>query len=183
MTAFAGESMARNRYAFFAKTAKSEGYHQIAQVFMLTADNEKEHAESIWDMVAELDAGKTKELKVSVGAPLPVGDTAANLRSAIDGEDHEFAEMYPRFAEEADSEGLSSVAERLRAIALAEKHHRDRYRAILEQVEKGTFLKKEEEAEWVCLECGYVHTGTEPPQMCPSCHHDRGYFHLKCEKY
>ncbi len=183
MIAFAGESMARNRYSFFAKKAKEEGYQQIADIFLLTAENEKEHAESVWELVDELNTEKAKQLETAVGSPLPTDNTAANLRSAIEGEKHEHSEMYPEFARVAEEEGLPEAAARLKAIASAEKHHQERYEKLLAEVESGTFFKKEQAAEWVCLECGYVHTGTEPPELCPSCHHDRGYFHIKCEQY
>jgi rubrerythrin len=183
MIAFAGESMARNRYHFFSKRAKSDGYHQIAEIFALTAENEKEHAESLWELVNELNQDKLAELNFEAGAPLVEGDTATNLKSAIAGEKHEYLKMYPGFADIAEEEGLSNVAARLRAIALAEKHHQERYEKLLEAVVAETVFKKDQEVEWVCLECGYVHTGLEAPQECPSCHHDRGYFHIKCEKY
>ncbi len=180
--AFAGESMARNRYHFFSKKAKSEGYQQIAEIFIVTAENEKEHAESIWEMINQI-RGTEEKINLEVEAPLVWGSTVENLKSAIAGEKHEYSEMYPSFAKIAEEEGLPDVSARLRAIALAEKHHQDRYEKILKEVSDQTFFKKSEEVEWVCLECGYVHTGTEPPQECPSCHHDRGYFQIKCEKY
>ncbi len=183
MVAFAGESMARNRYAFFAKAAKEEGFQQIAQIFALTADNEKEHAESVWEMLNELNKEKAEQLEFEVEAPLVEADTKANLKTAIAGEHHEQAELYPGFAKVAEEEGLPEVAARLRAIASAEKHHQERYEKLLKEVENGTVFKKKEKVFWVCLECGYVHYGFEPPEECPSCHHDRGYFHIKCEQY
>lgn len=183
MTAFAGESMARNRYAFFAKVAKKEGFQQIAQIFSITADNEKEHAESLWEMINELNQEKTEQLEFSAEGPLIEGETKDNLKSAIAGEHHEQAEMYPDFAKVAEEEGLPEVATRLRAIAMAEKHHQERYEKLLKEVADGTVFKKKEKTFWVCLECGYVHYGFEPPEECPSCHHDRGYFYVKCEEY
>ncbi len=183
ITAFAGESMARNRYDFFAKTAKKEGYLQIAEIFQLTAENEKEHAETLWELIDELNKEKTGQLVFEAESPLVWGDTAANLRSAIAGENHEHSEMYPEFARVAEEEGLPEVAARLKAIALAEKHHQERYEKLLKEVEEGTVFKKKEERQWMCRECGYVHSGFEPPQQCPSCHHDRTYFQIKCEEY
>jgi len=181
--AFAGESMARNRYHFFAKKAKAEGYQQISEIFMITAENEKEHAESIWEMIDQIKETEIDKIDLETEAPLVWGDTIENLKSAIAGENHEHSEMYPSFAETAEEEGLSDIAARLRAIALAEKHHQERYEKLLKEVSNQTFFKKSEKVEWVCRECGYVHVGTEPPQECPSCHHDKGYFQIKCEEY
>jgi len=181
--AFAGESMARNRYYFFAKKAESEGYQQISEIFMITAENEKEHAASIWEMINQIKEAETGKINLETDAPLVWGNTAENLKSAIAGENYEHSEMYPSFAKIAEEENLVDVAARLRAIALAEKHHQERYEKLLKEVTNQTFFKKPEKVEWVCRECGYVHVGTEPPQECPSCHHDRGYFQIKCEEY
>lgn len=183
MSAFAGESMARNRYGFFAKIATKEGFHQIAQIFSVTAENEKEHATSLWEMINELNQEKAEQLKFEAEAPMIEGSTKENLKSAIAGEHYEQAEMYPSFAKTAEDEGQPGVAARLRAIAMAEKHHQERYEKLLKEVEAGTVFKKQEKTFWVCLECGYVHYGFEPPAECPSCHHDRGYFYVKCEEY
>ncbi len=183
ISAFAGESMARNRYAFFAKVAKKEGFQQISQIFSITADNEKEHAESLWEMLNELNKDEIEQFEAKAEAPLIEGDTKENLKSAINGERYEQTEMYPNFAQVAEEDGLPEVATRLRAIALAEKHHQERYQKLLQQLEDGTLFKKKEKVFWVCLECGYVHYGFEPPEECPSCHHDRGYFYLQCEEY
>lgn len=180
--AFIGESQARNRYTFYAKKAKEEGYHQIAEVFLMTAENEKEHAESLFEMIQELK-GDVKEITVDATAPLIIGNTVENLKAAIAGEHHENAKMYPAFAEVAEREGLVKIANRLRAIGVAEKHHEERYTKLLKEVENGTVWKKDREVYWVCLECGYVHFGKEPPGKCPSCGHSRNYFVVKREEY
>ncbi len=182
-TAFVGESMARNRYTFFSKVAKKEGYQQIAEIFLLTAENEKEHAETLWELIEELNQGKLDQLELETEAPIVFGNTAKNLESAIAGENYEQAEMYPNFAKVAEQEGLLEISARLKAIGLAEKHHQERYEKILEQIKQGTIFKKAEEKEWTCRECGYVHVGFEPPERCPSCHHDQSYFQIKCEEY
>lgn len=184
--AFIGESQARNRYTFYAKAAKEEGYEQIAEIFQITAENEKEHAKNLFKMINELkkkSGEKLEEIKVEAVAPTTLGSTAENLKAAIAGENHEHTKMYPEFAEEAEREGLPEVAARLRAIAKAEEHHEERYRKLLKEVEAGTVFKKDKEVWWVCRECGYVYYGKEPPEKCPSCNHPRSYFQLKCEEY
>ncbi len=184
--AFIGESQARNRYTFYAKIARKEGFQQIAEIFLLTADNEKEHASWLFKLINELKK-KTEEnldeIKVEAGAPTILASTAENLRAAIAGENYEHTEMYPGFADIAEKEGLIEIANRLRAIATAEKHHEERFKKLLKEVEAGTVFKKEKEVWWVCRECGYVQFGTEPPAKCPSCGHDRGFYQVKCEEY
>ncbi|MET1124977.1 MAG: rubrerythrin [Archaeoglobaceae archaeon] len=173
--AFIGESMARNRYTFYAKVAKEEGYVFVQRVFLETAENEKEHAENLLKFVQQL-RGNAESIKVEAEAPLVWGNTVDNLKAAIAGEHYENSEMYPSFAEEAEREGYKEIADRLRAIAVAEKRHEERYRRLLGEIEKGTFFRRETETEWVCLECGYVHYGKEPPETCPSCGHPRSYY-------
>ncbi len=173
--AFIGESIARNRYTFYAKIAKDEGYVFIQKVFLETAENEKEHAEVLLKLIQEL-RGDKESLIVEVEAPLVLGSTVKNLRTAIAGESYEHSEMYPKFAEEAEREGYTEIANRLRAIAKAEEHHERRYRVLLEALEKGTYFKRDKELAWICLECGYVHCGTEPPETCPSCGHPKAYY-------
>ena len=182
--AFAGESMARNMYISFSKIAKKEGFEQIAAAFQLTADNEREHASWTSKLINALSAGaaeKFDEIKIDATVSTSLGNTAANLRAAIDGELHEATTMYPEFADVAESEGLPEVAKRLRAIGVAEAHHAENYKKMLAQVEAGTFFKKEQKVEWVCRECGYVHIAEEAPERCPACDHDRAYYQLKCE--
>ncbi len=173
--AFIGESMARNRYTFYAKVAKDEGYVFIQRVFLETAENEKEHAENLLKFIQQL-RGSDEAIVVEAEAPLVWGTTVENLKTAIAGEHYENTEMYPSFAEVAEKEGYRDIAERLRAIGQAEVHHEKRYRRLLEEIEKGTFFKRDEETAWVCLECGYIHYGTEPPEECPSCRHPRAYY-------
>jgi len=184
--AFIGESQARNRYTFYAGIAKKEGFEQIAEIFLITADNEKEHAETLFKLINELKkkiGEDIDEVKVEAVAPLVLGNTVENLKAAIAGENYEHTKMYPEFANIAEEEGLHEVAARLRAIAKAEEHHEERFRKLLKEVENGTVFKKDKEVWWVCRECGYVHFGKEPPEKCPSCGHPRSYFQIKCEEY
>jgi len=185
--AYIGESLARNRYTCYAKIAKSEGYEQISEIFLLTAENEREHAKWLFYLITELkkkynvdeDSIKVNDVEV----PIVLGNTAENLRASIEGEHFEHTEMYPKFAEIAEKEGLNDIAERLRAIAIAEKHHEGRFKKLLKEVENGTVFKKDESVEWVCRKCGYTHKGDEPPEVCPSCSHPAKYFEILCEKY
>jgi len=184
--AFIGESQARNRYSFYASIAKKEGFEQIAEVFLITAENEKEHASTIFKFINQIKkktGEELNEIKVEVAATTILGNTAENLQAAIAGENYEHTKMYPEFADVAEKEGYSDIAARLRAIAKAEKHHEERYRKILKEVEAGTVFKRDEDVWWVCRECGYVHYGKEPPERCPSCNHPKRYFQLKCEEY
>jgi rubrerythrin len=184
--AFIGESQARNRYAFYAKVAKKQGFEQISEIFLITAENEKEHAKRIFEHINELKEKSDEnleEIRVEAVAPTVLGDTIENLKSAIAGENYEHTEMYPEFADVAEEEGLPKIAARLRAIAIAEKHHEERFKKLLKEVEAGTVFKKEKEVSWVCRECGYVHFGTEAPEKCPSCDHDRSFYQIKCEEY
>jgi len=184
--AFAGESVARNRYTSYAKIAKKEGYEQIADALLTTADNEREHASWNLKLINALKAGAAEnadEIPIEATVETSLGDTAANLRATIAGEHYETTTMYPEFADVADSEGLPEVAKRLRAIGVAEAHHEEKNKKMLAQVETGTCFKKDRKVEWVCRECGYVHVGEEPPEKCPACDHDRAYYQLKCEEY
>jgi len=180
--AFIGESQARNRYTFYARVAQKEGYEQIAEIFQLTADQEKIHAKRLFEHIQELKKD-TAEIKVEASAPLTYGTTIENLKAAIAGEHYETSEMYPEFAKIAEAEGLTDLANRLKAIAKAEAHHEERYKKLLQELAGGTIFKKEREVEWVCRECGYVHTGTTPPDKCPSCDHPQAFYQVKCENY
>ncbi len=180
--AFIGESQARNRYTMYAKIAKKEGFEQIAEVFEITADNEREHAKWLFRMIQDLK-GDANELNVEAAAPLVLGNTAENIKAAIAGENYEHTKMYPEFAKVAEEEGFPEIAARLRAIAKAEEHHEERYRKLLELVETGKFFERDEETEWVCRKCGYVHRGKNPPEKCPSCGHEKNYFQRKCEEF
>jgi len=184
--AFIGESQARNRYTFYSKIAKKEGLEQIAEIFLITAENEKEHTNWLFKLINELKKKSEEnldEIKVKAVAPTILGATTENLKAAIAGEHYENTIMYPEFAEVAEKEGFSEIAKRLRAIAVAEEHHEERYKKLLKEVEAGTVFKKEKEVWWVCRECGYVHFGIEPPEKCPSCDHERSFYQIKCEEY
>ena len=183
--AFVGESQARNRYTMYSKIAKKEGYEQIAELFLVTADNEREHAKWAFRLINELKGNDASfdELMIEAAVPTVQGTTVDNLKEAIAGEGYETTTMYPEFAKVAEEEGLPEIAARLRAIGEAEAHHQQRYEKLLKEVENGTVFKKDEEVEWVCRKCGYVHRGTEPPEKCPSCDHPSSYFERKCEQY
>ncbi|MDI6631310.1 MAG: rubrerythrin family protein [Thermoanaerobacteraceae bacterium] len=163
--AFAGESQARNKYTYFASAARKEGYEQIAAVFQETADNEKEHAKRIFKFLQG------------------IGSTRENLEAAAGGENYEWSAMYPEFARVAEEEGFPEIAAVLRKIAEVEKHHEERYRALLRNLEEGKVFRREESVRWKCRNCGYVHEGPEAPEVCPSCDHPRAYFELLCENY
>ena len=167
MEAFAGESQARNKYTYFASKAKKDGFEKIAAIFEETAGNEKEHAK-MW--FKYLEGGEIKP-------------TAENLKAAAAGEHGEWTEMYKRMAEEADAEGFKEIAAKFRMVGNIEKHHEERYLALLANVEKNTVFAKEEEKVWVCRNCGYVHTGKNAPQVCPVCAHPQSYFELLTENY
>ncbi|RMD58869.1 rubrerythrin family protein [Candidatus Parcubacteria bacterium] len=184
--AFIGESQARNRYTTYAKIAKKEGYEQISAIFLETAEQEREHASWLFRLINELKqkTGETsEEIKVEAAAPTVLGNTAQNLQAAIGGETYEFSQMYPAFADTAEQEGYPQIATRLRAIAKAEEHHGERYQKLLAEVEANSVFSKEEEKEWVCRKCGYVHRGKTPPEKCPSCDHPRAYYQIKCEEF
>jgi rubrerythrin len=156
--AFAGESQARNKYTYYAKIARKEGYHYIAKIFEETAMNEVQHAKD--------------EFKLLNG----IGTTEENLQAAMEGENYENTKMYPTFAKEAEEEGNTEAAKLFRAIAEVEKHHEARYKKLLEMVKNKTVYKREKPVKWKCSKCGHVHEGTEPPVECPSCKHPREYF-------
>lgn len=183
--AFVGESQARNRYTIYSKIAKKEGFEQIAELFLLTAENEREHAKWAFRLINELKGkeGAFDEVAIEAAVPTISGTTVDNLKAAIAGEDYETSIMYPEFAQVADEENLPEIAARLRAIGEVEAHHKERYEKLLEEVENNTVFRKEKEVEWICRKCGYVHRGTEPPETCPSCDHPSGYFQVKCEEY
>jgi len=184
--AFIGESQARNRYTFYAKIAKKEGFDQIAEIFLLTAENEREHAKWLFRLINELKKKSEEdlnEIEVEAFAPTTLGSTAENLKAVIEGERYENSEMYPGFADVAEEEGFPEIAKRLRAIAKAEEHHEERYKKLLSKVENSMVFKEEEKVYWVCRKCGYIHEGKEPPEECPSCSHPSNYFELKCENY
>lgn len=165
LKAFAGESQARSRYIFFSSKAKKEGYEQIAALFLKTADNEKEHAK-LW----------FKELN-------GIGDTAENLLSAAEGENYEWTDMYDGFAKTADEEGFHELAQRFRLVAAIEKHHEERYRALLHNVEMAEVFAKSEVKVWECRNCGHIVIGEKAPEVCPACNHPQSYFEIHAENY
>ncbi len=178
LTAFAGESQARNRYTYFASKARKEGYEQIAAIFLETADNEKEHAKRLFKF---LEGGE-----VEITATFPagiIGNTKENLKAAAAGENYEHTIMYPEFARIAEEEGFPEIAKVLRSIAVAEMYHEKRFLALLENLETGKVFRRESPVKWKCRNCGYVHEGTEPPEQCPACAHPRAYFELLVENY
>ena len=165
ITAFAGESEARNKYTYFASVAKKQGYEQIAALFLKTAENEKEHAK-MW----------FKELGL-------LGDTAANLAAAAAGENYEWTDMYATFAKEAEEEGFTALAAKFRAVAAIEKSHEERYRALLSNVEMQKVFEKSEIKMWECRNCGHLVMGTAAPNVCPVCAHPQAYFEVRAENY
>ena len=165
MTAFAGESQARNKYTYFASVAKKEGYEQIAAIFQETADNEKEHAK-LW-------------FKALGG----IGTTAQNLLAAAEGENYEWTEMYKEFAEVARQEGFLAIAKQFEGVAAIEKAHEERYRKLLENVEAAQVFAKAGVTVWVCRNCGHIYIGTEAPKACPVCFHPQAYFQVEAKNY
>lgn len=163
--AFAGESQARNKYTYFASKAKKEGFEQIAAIFLSTADNEKEHAK-MW----------FKEIE-------GIGDTAENLSAAADGENYEWTDMYEDFAKTAEEEGFIELAEKFRAVGQIEKHHEERYRALLKNVKAQEVFKKSEVKVWECRNCGHIVVGTAAPEVCPVCNHPQAYFEIVKDNY
>ncbi|NLY49156.1 MAG: rubrerythrin family protein [Clostridiales bacterium] len=179
MKSFAGEAQARLRYTYFASVAGKEGYKQIQNIFMETAENEKEHAKVFMKLAMQYLDENPAPVEISNATyPFAFGDTMANLRSAAAGE-HEEAEVdYPAFAKAAREEGFDDIAERFLLIAKVEKHHEERYRKLLENLETGRVFKKDGKVFWKCLNCGYVHEGDEAPETCPACAHPQAYFQL-----
>ena len=178
ITAFAGESQARNRYTYFASQARKEGYVQISDIFTETADQEKEHAKRLFKF---LEGG---EVEVSGFFPAGVtGTTVENLKAAAIGEHYEHTEMYPGFAKIAREEGFNEIADVFTAIAVAEKQHEKRYLDLAANIESGIVFKREKTVVWRCRNCGYLHEGTEAPQTCPACAHPQAHFELLGENW
>ncbi len=164
-TAFAGESQARNKYTYFASVAKKEGYEQIAEMFSKTAENEKEHAKMWFKELEEL------------------GDTKSNLKTAAEGENYEWTDMYDRFAKEAEEEGFPELAFKFRAVGAIEKAHEERYLKLLNNVEMQEVFKKSEQTMWECRNCGHLVIGKVAPAVCPVCNHPQSYFEVRKENY
>ncbi len=163
--AFAGESQARNKYTYFASVAKKQGFEQIAEIFLKTADNEKEHAKMWFKHLGEL------------------GDTAENLKAAAEGENFEWTDMYKRMAEEAEEEGFTVIAAQFRAVAKIEKSHEERYQALLKNVLEQKVFEKTDVTVWECRNCGHLHIGVKAPKVCPVCAHPESYFEVRKENY
>lgn len=181
--AFIGEAQARDRYDFYAKVARKEGYEQIGEIFAITAENEKTHAKRIFEHIQELKGKKQEEIVVEAVSPNIYGKTADNLKSAIEGENYEYLKMYPEFARVAQKENYPKIAKRLKSIAIAELHHKERFQKLLKALKAGTIFKKENGGWWFCRECGYMHFGKTPPKVCPSCDHPQAFYQIMCEKY
>lgn len=167
LEAFAGESMARNKYTYFASKARKDGYEQIARIFEETAGNEKEHAK-LW--YKYLHGGE-------------ISDTVANLEEAASGENYEWTDMYDRMAREAEEEGFTEIAFKMRGVAAIEKHHEERYRKLLENIREGIVFSRDGDRMWLCLNCGHIHFGKEAPKVCPVCNHPQSFFEINKENY
>ncbi len=167
MEAFAGESQARNKYSFYASKARKEGFEQIAAIFEETAQNEKEHAK-LW-------------FKYLHGGEMP--DTMANLRDAAEGENYEWTDMYDRMAAEADEEGFTQIANRFRAVAAIERHHEERYRRLLQNIEEGIVFSREGDTVWICRNCGHIVIGKKAPAACPVCAHAQSFFEIEARNF
>ena len=178
LTAFAGESQARNRYSYFASQAKKDGYVQISDIFEETANQEKEHAKRLFKLL------KGGELEISASFPAGViGTTLDNLKEAAGGENYEWTEMYPGFAKTARDEGFEAIANIFESIAVAEKQHEKRYLDLAGNIEAGRVFKREKKVVWRCRNCGYLHEGNEAPELCPACAHEQAHFELLGENY
>ena len=178
LAAFAGESQARNRYTFFASKARKEGYEQIANIFTETAGNEKEHAEIFFKYLEGGDVEITAAYPAGI-----IGDTLTNLQAAADGEKMEWSELYSNFEKTAREEGFTDIANSFKEIAEVEEFHEGRYRKLAANVAAGEVFKKKKVVKWHCTNCGYIHEGTEAPELCPACQHARAYYELLSENY
>jgi rubrerythrin len=178
LTAFAGESQARNRYTYFASKAKKQGYEQISGIFLETADNEKEHAERLFKFLEGGEAAVAASFPAGV-----IGETEDNLKDAAAGENYEHTTMYPDFAKVAAEEGFEEIADVFISIANAERQHEKRYLGLRANIENGTVFKRDKPVKWRCRNCGYIHEGTEPPDECPACAHEKAYYELLCENW
>lgn len=167
LEAFAGESMARNKYTYFASKARKEGYEQIAALFEETAGNEKEHAK-LW--FKYLEGGE-------------IGDTMSNLKAAAEGENYEWTDMYDRMAKEAEEEGFKEIAQKMRMVGTIEKHHEERYRKLLKNIEDAIVFSREGDCVWICRNCGHIVVGKKAPKVCPVCLHPQSFFEIKAENF
>ena len=178
LAAFAGESQARTRYTYFASVAKKEGYEQIAAIFQETADNEKEHAKRFFSFLE----GGMVEIQASYPAGT-IGTTVENLKAAAAGENEEHTKLYPEAAKIAEEEGFPEIAFLFRKVAEVEKHHEERYLALMKNIQEGKVFKKDKKEKWICRNCGYIHEGESAPDKCPTCLHPQAYFELLCDNF
>lgn len=184
LKAFAGESQARNRYTYYASVADKEGFKQIKNIFIETADNEKEHAKRFYKFLLEGFAGELPaSIQITADYPVAQGTTLDNLKAAASGENEEWTDLYPAFAKAAQEEGFPEIAAAWRMISLAEKRHEIRYNKLAENIAGDRVFKKDEKVLWKCTNCGYVHEGAEAPEKCPACVHPQAYFEVFRETY
>lgn len=181
MISFAGESQARGRYTYYASQAKKEGYVQICNIFEETAKNEQEHAKRFYKFLRDAMEGEAIEIEATF--PVNFKDTKSNLKAAAAGENEEHTEMYPAFEKVAREEGFDEIADVFREIGEVEERHERRFLKLLANIEAGTVFKKDEEVEWKCNNCGYIHKGTEAPEVCPACDHAQAHFEVFKETY
>ncbi|NLN15259.1 MAG: rubrerythrin family protein [Tissierellia bacterium] len=181
MKAFAGESQARMRYTYYASVARKEGYIQMANIFLETAENEAEHAKRFFKFLNEDFCGET--IQITADFPVAYGDTKLHLKAAAEGENEEHTDLYPKFADIAEEEGFEEIAYVFREIAEVEERHERRFLKLLENLENGKVFEKDEVVEWKCNNCGYVHTGKSAPEKCPACAHAQKYFEVFKETY
>jgi len=179
LKAFAGESQARNRYTFYAKAAQKDGFQQIADIFLQTAEHERQHAKRFFK---HLEGGVVEITAAYPAGPLE-GTTAEHLAAAAAGEKEEWTELYPAFADVAEKEGFKDVATTFRMVAKAEAMHEERYRRLLANVENDEVFRKKDQVKWMCRKCGYIHTGPKAPTVCPTCEHPQAYFEVFAENY
>ena len=177
INSFAGESQARNRYSYFAKQAKKEGFEQIADIFLQTAENEKEHAKLFYEYLGNIRG------HVDAEYPFELGTTEENLESAANGENEEWTTLYAEGEKVAKEEGFDDIASTFHHVMRAEQHHEQRFLKLLENVKNNTVFQKDTEIDWLCRECGYVHHGKSAPKICPNCHHPQAYYEVLCENY
>lgn len=184
LKAFAGESQARNRYTYYASVADKEGYKQIRNIFIETADNEKEHAKRFYKfLLAGFEGELPATIEINASYPVAQGNTLDNLKAAANGENEEWSELYPAFAKVADEEGFTEIANAFRMIAKAEVNHEVRFKKLAANIENGTVFKKGDKVYWKCGNCGYIHEDIEAPETCPACIHPQSHFEVFAETY
>jgi len=184
LKAFAGESQARNRYTYYASVADKEGYKQIKNIFIETADNEKEHAKRFYKfLLAGFEGELPTSIQITADYPVAQGTTLDNLKAAASGENEEWSDLYPAFAKVADEEGFPEIAAAWRMISLAEKRHEIRFEKLAQNIANDQVFKKDQKVQWKCTNCGYIHEGPEAPETCPACVHPQSYFEVFVETY